>query len=98
MKTKKALHEIQPKGFEDLKKVLGRIHQKDDSSNVTYQGIDLCSHNQTMLFMKSNYANWVTAIDTCLVNQLKIQKEELVILTHAVTLLATHGWELVNRT
>ena len=48
--------------------------------------------------MKSNYANWVTAIDTGPVNQLKIQEEELVILTHAVTLLETHGWELVNRT
>ena len=45
--------------------------------------------------MKSNYANWVTAIDTSLVNRLKIQEEELVILIHAVTFLATcdHGWE-----
>ena len=47
MKTKKALDEIKSKGFEDLvtvKKVLGRIQQKDDSSNVTYQGADLYSH------------------------------------------------------
>ena len=96
MKTKKALDEIKSKGFEDLvtvKKVLGRIQQEDDSSNVTYQGADLYSHTQSMSFMKSNYASWVTAVDTCLVKRLKIQEEELVILTHAVTLLATHGWE-----
>ena len=98
MKTKnfKALDEIKSKGFEDLvtvKKVLGRIQQEDDSSNVTYQGADLYSHTQSISFMKSNYASWVTAVDTCLVKRLKIQEEELVILTHAVTLLATHGWE-----
>ena len=96
MKTKKALDEIKSKDFEDLvtvKKVLGRIQQEDDSSNVTYQGADLYSHTQSMSFMKSNYASWVTAVDTCLVKRLKIQEEELVILTHAVTLFATHGWE-----
>ena len=96
MKTKKALDEIKSKGFEDLvtvKKVLGCIQQEDDSSNITYQGADLYSHTQSMSFMKSNYASWVTAVDTCLVKRLKIQEEELVILTHAVTLLATHGWE-----
>ena len=95
MKTKKALDEIKSKGFEDLvtvKKVLGRI-QQDDSSNVTYQGADLYSHTQSMSFMKSNYASWVTAVYTCLVKRLKFQEEELVILTHAVMLLATHGWE-----
>lgn len=96
MKTKKALDEIKSKSFEDLatvKKVLTRIQQKDDSSIITYQAVDLCSHSQSLSFMKSNYLNWVKAVDTCLVNRLKIQEEELIILTHAVTILATHGWE-----
>ena len=35
----------------------------------------------------------MTAVDTCLVKCLIIQEEELVILTRAVTLLATHGWK-----
>ena len=37
--------------------------------------------------MKSNYTSWM------MVKRVKIQEEELVILTHAVTLFATHGWE-----
>ena len=85
MKTKKALD----LDLVTVKKVLARIQQKGDSSIVA----DLYSHSQSMSFMKSNYVSWVKAVDTCLVNCLKIQEEELVILTHAVTLLATHGWE-----
>ena len=95
MKAKKALDEMKSKSFEDfvtVKKVLAHIQSKDGSSTVTYQAVDLCSHSQSLSFMKSNYLNWVEAVDTCLVNCLKIQ-EVVVILTHAVTVLAIHRWE-----
>ena len=33
------------------------------------------------------------AVEGCLLNHLKTQAPELKLLTHAVTLLSTHGWE-----
>ena len=43
--------------------------------------------------MRKDYKVWLTAVDKCLVHRLKAQEEELVLFTHAMTLLATQGWE-----
>ena len=43
--------------------------------------------------MRKDYKVWLTAVDKCLVYRQKAQEEELVLLIHAMTLLATRGWE-----
>ena len=96
LKTKKSLDEMKAKSVENLptvKKVLTRIQSTDVLSVVSYQGIDMLHHTQGLAFLKSNYQSWLEAVDSCLVSRLKVQEEQLLILTQAVTLLATHGWE-----
>ena len=96
VKTKRSLDEMKLKSVENLptvKKVLTRIQSTDVASIVTYQGVNLHYHTQGLAFLKSNYQSWLEAVDSCLVSRLKVQEEQLLILTQAVTLLATHGWE-----
>jgi len=50
-------------------------------------------HSEALSSLRKDYKVWLTAVDECLVHRLKSQEEELVLFTHAVTLLATHGWE-----
>ena len=54
--------------------------------------VDLQHHTQGLAFLKSNYRSWLEALDSYLVSRLKVQ-EQLAILTQAVAILATHGWE-----
>lgn len=87
---------MKSKAFEDfpsVKKVLTRFQPTDMLNVVTYQGVDFCCHTESLAFLKTNYLSWLEAVDACLVSRLKVQEEELLILTHGVTLLATHGWE-----
>ena len=98
-KTKKSLDEIKMKRFEDVptvKKVLMRIQQKEGSTTRTvhsYQGADLLLHHEALSYLKKHYKIWLSTIDKCLVNRLKAQEEELLIFTHAMTILAPHSWE-----
>ena len=50
-------------------------------------------HDQALVFMKFHYVQWVEAIEACLLKRLKTQAPEIHLLTHAMTLLSTHGWE-----
>ena len=99
LKTKKVLDEMKLMNVEDVstvKTVLTRIQQKEESIHGTvlsHQGVDLCLHSQALSFLKSHNKAWLNTIDKCLVNRLKAQEEELLIFTHAITLLATQGWE-----
>ena len=93
-KTKKSLDKIKAATLEEMpivKKVLARVKQEGES--ITYQGADLKKHSQALVFMKSNHVQWVEAVAACLLNRVKKQDAELRLLTHAVTLLATNGWE-----
>ena len=40
-----------------------------------------------------HHEEWVEAVEDCILNRLKTQAPELKLLTHAVTLFSTHGWE-----
>jgi len=102
MTTKRKLDELKAKQFEELptvKKVLTRIQQNEvvtDTGTKTtycYQGIILNCHSEAISSFRKEYKVWLTAVDECLVQRLKTQEEELVLFTHVVTLLATHGWE-----
>ena len=92
-KTKKSLDKLKSTAVEELpnvKKVLTRIIRADDGS-VAYQGVELKAYERGLTYLKSHYVQWIDAVETCLRDRLKSQDTEL--LTHAVTLLATNGWE-----
>lgn len=94
MKTKKSLDTMKAVPFEELptvRKVLARV--KQEGGSVTYQGAELKMHSEALVFLKSRYVQWVNAVEACLLNRVKTQDAELALLTHAITLLATNGWE-----
>ena len=93
-KIKKSLDKIKATTLEEMptvKKVLVRAKQEGES--IMYQGADLKTRSQALVFMKSNHVQWVEAVAVCLLNHVKTQEAELRLLTHAVTLLAINGWE-----
>ena len=94
LKTKKSMDKMKVTVFEELptvKKVLTRVQHEHGS--VTYQAAELKMYDQALVFLKTHYEEWVEAVEGCLLNRLKTQAPELKLLTHAVTLLSTHGWE-----
>ena len=74
--------------------MLGRVKLDDvDAISVSYQSAELKRYEQATEFAKSNSITWVEATETCLLNRLKSQAPELELLTHAITILSTHGWK-----
>ena len=95
LKTKKSLDKLKLTTFEELptvKMVLSRIKEEDGSN--TYQGVVLKRHDQSIAYLKGQTQGWIEALETCLRN--RIRNNEVELLTHAVTLLATNGWERMN--
>ena len=93
MKTKKSLEKIKTTPFEDLpsvKKALGRIKHEEDGS-VTYQGVELTYYDRARTYLELHKDEYVEALETCVRNRIQTQDTDL--LTHAVTILATKGWE-----
>ena len=97
LKTKKSMDKMKAVSYEELltvKKVLERVQQDDtDGHSPSYQKAELKQHDRALEFMKSHYVQWVAAIEACILKRLKTQAPELELLTHAITLLSTHGWE-----
>jgi len=94
LKTKKSMDKLRETPFEELstvKKVLERIQQENGS--ISYQATELKLHDQGLEYIKSHYVEWVESIEACLLHRLKTQAPELQLLTHAITILSTHGWE-----
>ena len=92
MKTKKNLDKLKSTPFEELpsvKKVLSRV--KEDAGSITYQGQDLTRHEEGITFLKTHQIEYFEAVDACIQNRVKIGETE--ILAHAITILATHGWD-----
>ena len=93
MKTKKALNKLKAAPFKELptiKKVLTRGKEETDGS-FTYQGIEIKNYKRGMEYFSVNYASFVESVENCLRSRIKSRDTEL--LTHALTILATHGWE-----
>ena len=92
-KTKQALDKLKTVEFEQLpsvKKVLARVQEEENGSNH-YQRIELKAHDRALTYLKSHYKEWIEAVEKCLRERMRSQDTEL--LTHAMTLLATNGWE-----
>ena len=58
---------------------------------MTYQGVELKAYERGLTYLKSHFVQWIDAAENCLRDLLMSQDTEL--LAHAVTLLATNGWE-----
>ena len=94
VKTKRSMDKVRETPFEELptvKKILERIQQGDGS--VSYQAAELTLYDAGLEFIKSHHVEWVESVEACLLQRLKTQAPELKLLTHALTILATHGWE-----
>ena len=93
LKTAQEITCLQDMAFEDLptvKKVLARL-QKGSGCDVTYQGATLKQYDQGVAFLQSHKNEYVHGVVSCLKERIKVQNCD--VLTHALTLLATQGWE-----
>ena len=85
------LREIPFEELPTVKKVLERIEQEDRS--VSYPAAERKLYDQGLEYIKSHRVQWVESIEACLLQRLKTHAPELELLTYAITILATHGWE-----
>ena len=96
-KVKKSLDKLSTTTLEEfpsVKMVLGRLRNEEDG--LFYQGVELKHHDRAMDYLTSNYVNWIDSVKTCLKDRIRFQDIDR--LTHAVTLLATKGWERSDST
>ena len=96
MKTSNSGDKLKATNFEDLptvKKVMGRMSDGDVPGSKVYQGVLLMNYEGSSTFLKGKHQEleYITRIQDCLRDRVKIQSTEF--LTHAITILATHGWE-----
>ena len=76
-----------------VKKVLNRITEEEieDSTCHSYQGFYIANFPSSMEYLERHFASWIDAVTSCLRSRIKSQDIDL--LSHSVTILATHGWE-----
>ena len=97
VKAAKQCDKLKDTDFDKLptvKRVLDRITQDaDDSTSHTYQEVQLKGYVRALTYYKNAHqkSEFLYLIQSCLRDRIKIQSTEL--LTHAITILATHGWE-----
>ena len=96
IKTSKSGDKLKATTFEDLptvKKVLGRMSNSDESGSMVYQGIEIVNYDRSLTSLKNKHqeSEYIGVIQHCLRERVKVQSTDL--LTHAITILATHGWE-----
>ena len=61
--------------------------------SVSYQTAELTLYDAGLEFIKSYHVEWVESVEACLLHHLKTRAPELELLTYAIAILATHGWE-----
>ena len=79
-----------------IKKGLDRISCNDDDGSTAYQGVKLTNYEGAIVFLDNNYQQYITLVQDCLRDRVKLQSTQL--LTHSLTILATHGWERSRHT
>lgn len=63
----------------------------EESGSVTYQCVYLKRYEEGLAFLKSRHQQYMDLVQDCLRDHVKVQSVDL--LTHALTILAAHGWE-----
>ena len=96
IKTSSSGDKLKATSFEDLptvKKVLHRMSDGDDAGSKVYQGVQLMNYERSLAFLKRKHqeSEFITTIQDYLRDRVKVQSTDF--LTHAITILATHGWE-----
>ena len=73
-----------------MKKVINRIKEEEieDSTCHSYQGFEIANVSSSMEYFERH---WIDGVTSNLRSQIKAQDIDL--LSHSVTILATHGWE-----
>ena len=76
-----------------VKKVVNRITEEEieDSTCHSYQGFYIANFPSSIEYLERHFASWIDAVTSCLRSRIKAQDIDL--LSHSVTILATHGWE-----
>ena len=64
-----------------------------DDGNPTYQLADIKRLEEGSRFVSDHQEEWTAAIMKCLHTRLTSQDEDKLVMLHAITILATHGWE-----
>ena len=89
MKTKKNIDKLKGMEFESLptlRKVLARI-----TEDRKYQGVKVLQYEAGKEYVKSNWVGWTGGIEAYLKDRL--QTEHIDLLSNAITILATNGWQ-----
>ena len=93
MKTKKNLT-TPCKELPAVKKILNRIREDEREDSTTYnsyQGFEIVNVSCSIEYFERHFSSWIDAVTSNLRNRMKAQDIDL--LYHSVTILATHGWE-----
>ena len=78
--------------------MLDRIKEGQTSNTAlkTYQDVEIANFDQAPEFLRRNYRSYIDSVLDCLHNHLTTRTgSDCDTLTHALTILATHGWERV---
>ena len=97
LKTVKSMEKVTATSFENLatvKVVLSRI--KHENNACTYQGADLKEFDEAVTFLKANHSRYSELVQASLRDRLATQETDL--LSQALTILATQGWEKATST
>lgn len=64
-----------------------------DQWSTKVEGVEMVNYDRSLTFLKNKRqeSEYISVIQDCLRERVKIQSTDL--LTHAITILATHGWE-----
>ena len=91
MKTKKNLDKLKSTPFEELPSVKRFFHVLRRTPGLLLtRGKYLTRHEEGTTFLKTHQIEYFEAVDACIQNRVKTGETE--ILAHAITNLATHGW------
>ena len=101
MKTKNSLEKLKTTPLRQLsivKEVMNRIREEEieDSTCYSYQGFGITNVSSSMEYLEGHFTSWIDAVTSSLPNRIKAQDIDL--LSHSVTILASHGWERQDST
>lgn len=93
----KKLKTTEMEDFPSVEKVLWRRLKDEPTSggttSKTYQGVEIVQLDQSSAYFESKCKDYIDSILACLHERLKDSSADSITLTHALKVLATHGWQ-----
>ena len=92
----KKLKTTEMEDFPSVKKVLLRLKDEptsDVTTSKTYQGVEIIRLDQSSAYFESKCKDYIDSVLACLHERLKDSSADSTTLTHALKVLATHGWQ-----